>query len=90
MRSGIISELLQMSFDSIRNHKLRSFLTVLGIMIGVMTVIAMVSVVQGLNKTFLSELESVGSDILIVSKYDPGIQVGRMSEELRQRKDLIL
>jgi putative ABC transport system permease protein len=88
MRYGIISEILQMSFDSIRSHKMRSFLTVLGIMIGVMTVIAMVSVVQGLNKTFLSELESVGSDIMIVSKYEPGIQVGNMSEELRQRKDL--
>lgn len=88
MRYGIISEILQMSFDSIRSHKMRSFLTVLGIMIGVMTVIAMVSVVQGLNNTFLSELESVGSDIIVVSKYEPGIQVGNMSEELRRRKDL--
>ncbi|MFW6123995.1 MAG: ABC transporter permease [Acidobacteriota bacterium] len=88
MRTGIFKDVFQMSLDSIKSHKLRSFLTLLGIMIGVMTVIAMVSVVQGLNKSFLSELESVGPDVLMISKYEPGITVGNMSEEERQRKDL--
>ncbi len=88
MKTGILKDVFQMSLDSIKSHKLRSFLTLLGIMIGVMTVIAMVSVVQGLNKTFLSELESVGPDVIIISKYEPGINVGNMSEEERQREDL--
>ncbi|MBW1717657.1 MAG: ABC transporter permease, partial [Deltaproteobacteria bacterium] len=88
MKIGIFKDVFQMSLDSIKSHKLRSFLTLLGIMIGVMTVIAMVSVVQGLNKTFLSELESVGPDVIIISKYEPGINVGNMSEEERQREDL--
>ncbi|MGB2908269.1 MAG: ABC transporter permease [Candidatus Aminicenantaceae bacterium] len=90
MRAGIAQEIIRMAVESIRSHKLRSFLTLLGIMIGVMTVIAMVSVIQGLNKTFLSELESAGSDIIIVSKYEPGIQIGNLSEDERQRKDLTL
>jgi putative ABC transport system permease protein len=88
MRAGILSEILNMSFDSLKTHKMRSFLTVLGIVIGVMTVIGMVSIVQGLNRSFLRELESVGSDIIIVTKYEPGIQLGRRSEEERTRKDL--
>lgn len=88
MRTGIIQEIIQMSIDSIRSHKLRSFLTLLGIMIGVMTVIAMVSVIQGLNRTFLSELESAGSDLIVVNKFEPGIQVGHLDEDERQRKDL--
>lgn len=88
MRTGILGEILAMAFDSLKSHKLRSFLTVLGIVIGVMTVIGMVSIIQGLNRSFLSELESVGSDIIIVTKYEPGIQVGRRSEEERQRKNL--
>jgi putative ABC transport system permease protein len=87
-RTGIWREVLLMSYDSIRSHKMRSFLTVLGIMIGVMTVIAMVSVIQGLNSTFLSELEAVGSDIVMISKREPGIQVGDVDEELRKRKNL--
>ncbi|MEE9503362.1 MAG: ABC transporter permease [Candidatus Aminicenantaceae bacterium] len=88
MRAGIINEIFRMAFDSLRSNKLRSFLTLLGIVIGVMTVIGMVSIIQGLNKSILSELESVGSDIIGITKYEPGIQTGRRTEEERQRKDL--
>lgn len=88
MRFGILKEIFRMSFDSIRSHKLRSFLTLLGIMIGVMTVIAMVSVIQGLNRTFMSELESAGADLIVVSKYEPGIVMGDRPEEERRREDL--
>lgn len=88
MRLGILREIVGMAFESLRAHKLRSFLTLLGIVIGVMTVIGMVSVIQGLNRSFLSELESIGSDIIIVEKFEPGIERGHLSEEERQRKDL--
>lgn len=88
MRVGIFKEITWMAFDSLRSHKMRSFLTLLGIMIGVMTVIAMVSVVQGLNRSVMSELESIGSDLIIINKLEPGIQLGEPSEEIRQRKDL--
>ena len=88
MRLGILREIVTMALDSIKTHKLRSFLTLLGIVIGVMTVIGMVSIIQGLNRSFLSELESIGSDLILVSKYEPGIQIGRLSEEERKRKDL--
>ena len=87
IRFGIFREIFGMSIDSLRAHKLRSFLTVLGIVIGVMTVIGMVSVIQGLNSSFRKELESTGSDLIIVRKYDP-VQMGERSEEERQRKDL--
>ncbi len=88
MRVGIFKEITWMALDSLRSHKMRSFLTLLGIMIGVMTVIAMVSVVQGINRSVMSELESIGSDLIIINKLEPGIQLGEPSEEIRQRKDL--
>ncbi len=87
MRLQIFREVFRMAIDSIRAHKLRSFLTVLGIVIGVMTVIGMVSVIQGLNASFLRELESAGSDLILVQKYDP-VQFGDLTEEQRNRKDL--
>jgi putative ABC transport system permease protein len=90
MRTGIINEIFAMAFDSLKSNKLRSFLTLLGIVIGVMTVIGMVSVIQGLNRSFLADLESVGSDIIAVTKYEPGIQMGNRPEEERQRKDLTI
>ena len=89
MRLQILREVLGMALDSLRTHKLRSFLTILGIVIGVMTVIGMVSVIQGLNRSFLSELQAAGSDIIIITKNE-GVRMGRMSEEERTRKDLTL
>jgi putative ABC transport system permease protein len=89
MRFQIVREIFGMAIDSLRSHKLRSFLTILGIIIGVMTVIGMVSVIQGLNKSFMRELQSVGSDIIFVMKFEPA-QMGRMDEEMRTRKDLTL
>jgi len=86
-RLQILREVFRMAVDSLRSHKLRSFLTILGIVIGVMTVIGMVSIIQGLNKSFLSELQSAGSDMIDIQKFDP-VQMGRMSEEERTRKDL--
>src|SRR5512136_2379244 len=86
-RFQILRELCRMAIDSLRSHKLRSFLTILGIVIGVMTVIGMVSIIQGLNKSFLSELQSAGSDMIDIQKFDP-VQMGRRSEEERTRKDL--
>ena len=89
IRIGIFREIVAMALDSIKSHKLRSFLTILGIVIGVMTVIGMVSVIQGLNKSFLQELQSAGSDLIMIRKFDP-VQMGHMTEEERQRKDFSL
>ena len=88
MRGGILGEIVHLAVDSLKTHKMRSFLTILGIVIGVMTVVGMVSVIQGLNRSFLRELESVGSDLVIVAKFEPGAPFSRRSEEERQRKDL--
>jgi putative ABC transport system permease protein len=87
IRHGIFKEILGMAFDSLRSHKLRSFLTLLGILIGVMTVIGMVSIIQGLNASFLKELQAAGSDLVMVRKFDP-VRMGRLTDEERKRKDL--
>ena len=87
LRLQIFREVFRMAIDSLRSHKLRSFLTILGIVIGVMTVIGMVSIIQGLNKSFLSELQAAGSDMIMVRKNE-AIQMGEMTEEQRTRKDL--
>ena len=87
IRHGIFREILAMAFDSLRSHKLRSFLTLLGVMIGVMTVIGMVSIIQGLNASFMKELQAAGSDLIIIHKYNP-VQMRQLTEEERHREDL--
>ncbi|MDI6845757.1 MAG: ABC transporter permease [Candidatus Saccharicenans sp.] len=86
-RTGLFLETFRMAMESIRAHKMRSFLTTLGIVIGVMTVIAMVSVIQGLNRSIAGEIEKIGSSLIIVQKHEP-VRMGTLSEEERQRKNL--
>ena len=87
VRTRLFLEIFSMALDSIKTHKLRSFLTTLGIVIGVMTVIGMVSVIQGLNQSIAGEIERIGSNLIIIQKNEP-VRVGMQSEEERQRKDL--
>lgn len=89
MRLHDISESAHMALDTLQAHKLRSFLTTLGVIIGVTTVIAMVSIIQGLNQAFADQIESLGSNTIFISKFDPGFRRTRSDEE-RQRKELTL
>jgi len=89
VRTQLWLEIFSMSLDSIKTHKMRSFLTALGIVIGVMTVIGMVSVIEGLNASIAGEIERIGSNLIIIQKYEP-VVVGERTEEERQRKDFNL
>lgn len=62
-----MGELLRISIRSLRANKLRSFLTMLGIIIGVATVIAMISIGQGTNQQVTSQIQSLGSNLITVT-----------------------
>ena len=53
-----VKESAWMAFDTVRSNKLRSALTILGVSVGVITVMFMVSIIQGLNKAFAQQIES--------------------------------
>ena len=82
-----IGESLRMALYTLGANKLRSFLTTLGVIIGVMTVIGMVSIIQGLNRSFTDQIESLGSNTIFISKFDPTLN-RRRTEEEKQRKEL--
>jgi putative ABC transport system permease protein len=88
VKTGLIKEIFLMALDSIKMNKLRSSLTILGIVIGVLTIVAMVAVIEGINASFAQQLEAMGANILFVSRHEPGIHFGRMPEELRKRKKI--
>ncbi|MGB5107901.1 MAG: ABC transporter permease [Candidatus Zixiibacteriota bacterium] len=79
-----------LALDSIRANKFRSFLTILGVMIGVSSVIAMVALIQGLNSAVASDIESMGSNVIYIMKFPPEMNNNEMSEELRQRKPITM
>ncbi len=83
-----MNDIALMALDSIRANKIRSVLTVLGVVIGVMTVIGMSSVVSGLNTGITSQIEDIGSNLIFVTRFD--LTVGRRSADERTRKKLTL
>ena len=78
-----------MAVDTVRTNKLRSSLTILGVTVGVVTVMFMVSIIQGLNRSFAAQLEAIGTNIIYAVKFDPSF--GRQpTQEERIREDLTL
>jgi ABC-type antimicrobial peptide transport system permease subunit len=87
IRSDIL-ENLWLALATLRANKLRSFLTVIGVIIGVVTVMLIASIISGIDTSFTKEVESFGTRSMYISKYNPGIHVGRLSREERMRKPL--
>lgn len=83
-----LREGMALAVDAMRQNKLRSFLTILGVLIGVSSVIGMVSIIQGLNDSMAAQIESLGSNVIYVAKFEPGIHMGRMPEAQRRRPDI--
>jgi putative ABC transport system permease protein len=84
---GEARESIALALDVLRRNPLRSFLTVLGIVIGVTTIIVIGAVISGLNSNVLGNIQSLGASTVIVSKFS-WATLGRPSFELLQRKDL--
>jgi putative ABC transport system permease protein len=89
MRLEDIKESALMALDTLRANKLRSSLTILGVSVGVVTVIFMVSIIQGLNKAFADQVESLGSNTIFISKFSPSFGRPPGPEEIH-RKDLTM
>jgi putative ABC transport system permease protein len=77
-----------MAIDNVRSHKFRSFLTVLGIVIGVMTVIAISSILTGLRSNLVNMIEEYGTSNIYAFHLSTGIQVGPRDRSERSRKPL--
>ncbi len=88
--SNDIHESLKMALSTLRANKLRSFLTVTGVVIGVWVVMVIASFISGIDYAVAKEIESFGANSIFVLKHDParaGMQFG-LSREERMRKSL--
>ncbi|MGH9662860.1 MAG: ABC transporter permease, partial [Bryobacteraceae bacterium] len=79
---------IRLALDTIREHKLRAFLTVLGVIIGTGTIIAVGSILAGLNGAITSVINNLGANTAIVFKFPVGVRFTRLTSEERQRKPL--
>lgn len=86
-RTSQMQEAIGLALDALRRNPLRSFLTILGIVIGVSTVIAISTVVNGLNSNVVESVESLGSNLVMAYRF-PWASLGRPPSEWIQRKEL--
>lgn len=83
--TGVLRETLVMALDSVRSHKFRSFLTVLGIVIGVMTAITIASILTGLRQNIVAMIEEYGTNNIYAFHLSTGPRVNEdRSERLRK------
>jgi len=88
LKSSFQSEAFKMALDNVRAHKFRSFLTVLGIVIGVTTVIAIASILTGLRGNLVQFVEEYGTNNIYAFHLSTGINFGPRDRSERTRKPL--
>jgi putative ABC transport system permease protein len=85
-RLGLVLEGVAIALAAMRSNKLRSALTILGVLIGVSTVMTMASLIQGINDDITSQIENAGpTTFYVVWWWSGGLTVGRPPAEIRQR-----
>ncbi len=87
---GSFFENFKMALATLRSNKLRSFLTIVGVVIGVITVMLISSIISGINVAVEKEVESFGTRSIFLYKMDIGIRTSAPTREERMRKPLTM
>src|SRR6267154_2921823 len=83
-------ENLKQAMDTLRSHKLRSALTVFGVVLGVSVIMLVAALITGFDETIQDNIKQFGADTGFISKWDQGFHGGNIPLEERQRKPLTL
>ena len=83
-----MGEAVAMGLQGIRAYKMRAFLTILGVVMGIMTVTGMSSIVAGLNASMARQIATLGSSTIFIRPQAPGENID--DDEWRRRKGLTM
>jgi putative ABC transport system permease protein len=83
---SLAPDIARMAVASLRAHTMRSLLTTLGVVIGVATVVAMASVIQGFNRSVETSISAFGSHVIYIRTFKPAFTAGAFPDSLRHRQ----
>src|SRR5260370_6496789 len=83
-------ENLKQAMDTLRAHKMRSALTVFGVVLGVSVIMLVAALITGFDQQIQENIKQFGADTAFISKWDQGFHGGHRPLEERQRKPLTL
>ncbi|MBA3296665.1 MAG: ABC transporter permease [Acidobacteria bacterium] len=90
MRAGLLGEVVGMSIDTLRTNKMRSALTVLGVVIGITSIVGMTSLIRGFDGTLRDTIRTLGPTTIYVQKMGAlSFTAGKTFQELIKRPDLL-
>ena len=69
IRSGLLGEIVSMAFDTLRTSKMRSALTVLGVVIGITSIVGMTSLIRGFDQSLRDSISQLGPNTIMVQKW---------------------
>lgn len=89
MRSSLFAEIVAMSWDTLRGNKMRSALTILGIVIGITSIVGMTSLIRGFDQSMRDAITGLGADTITIAKFSAvSLGGGKRIQDLLMRPNL--
>jgi putative ABC transport system permease protein len=89
MRWSLFYEIVTMSWDTLRTNKMRSALTVLGVVIGITSIVGMTSLVRGFDESLRDTIRTIGPDTIFVAKFSAvSMSSGADFQEMLKRPNM--
>ncbi len=90
IRAGLLREIVGMSVDTLRTNKMRSALTVLGVVIGITSIVGMTSLIRGFDETLRDSIRQLGPTTIFVQKMGAlSFTAGKTFQELIKRPNIV-
>src|SRR6266404_8091197 len=69
IRTGLVKEVISMAFDTVRTNKMRSGLTVLGVVIGITAIVGMTAIIRGFDQSLRDMVRAIGPDTIFLQRF---------------------
>jgi putative ABC transport system permease protein len=89
LRAGLLGEIVSMAFDTLRTSKMRSALTVLGVVIGITSIVGMTSLIRGFDESLRDSIRALGPQTVFVQKFSAvSFAAGKTFIDLAKRPNM--